>query len=200
MTITQSSRLSEAEVRHFLSDVERRFDKDPFSPHPLINGGHAQTLAAYAWPRRFRLRAPDDETRLFQVAPDTQVLAHCRWQTNRREHPTVVIWHGIEGSSDGVYMLATARKAFSAGFNVLRMNLRNCGGTEHLTPSIYHGGLSEDLKAVVTELIERDESQVKDLCLRAGFQETHIGMERERTNCAIICRLSSPRIRAESKN
>ena len=157
MTITQSSRLSEAEVRHFLSDVERRFDKDPFSPHPLINGGHAQTLAAYAWPRRFRLRAPDDETRLFQVAPDTQVLAHCRWQTNRREHPTVVIWHGIEGSSDGVYMLATARKAFSAGFNVLRMNLRNCGGTEHLTPSIYHGGLSEDLKAVVTELIERDE-------------------------------------------
>jgi len=36
------------------------------------------------------------------------------------------------------------------------MNLRTCGGTEHLTPSIYHGGLTEDLRAVVTELIERD--------------------------------------------
>ena len=72
------------------------------------------------------------------------------------EHPTVVLWHGIEGSSDAVYMLATAQKAFRAGFNVVRMNFRNCGGTEHLTPTLYHGGLSEDLRAVVKELIERD--------------------------------------------
>ena len=53
-------------------------------------------------------------------------------------------------------MLATAQKAFRVGFNVVRMNLRNCGGTEHLTPTLYHGGLSEDLRAVVKELIERD--------------------------------------------
>jgi hypothetical protein len=42
------------------------------------------------------------------------------------------------------------------------------------------------------ELIERDELQLRDLCLRAGFQETEITMKRENTNCAIICRLSSP--------
>jgi len=42
------------------------------------------------------------------------------------------------------------------------------------------------------ELLERDESQLKDLCLRAGFEKTHISMEREPTNCAIICCLSSP--------
>src|SRR5678815_471019 len=119
MTLPQTSiSFSEQRVRHFLKSVVQHFDKHPFSPHPLLKGGHAQTLAAYAWPRRFRLRAPDDETRLFQVAPDTHVLAHCRWQPNRGEHPTVVMWHGIEGSSDGVYMLATAHKAFSAGFNV----------------------------------------------------------------------------------
>ena len=53
-------------------------------------------------------------------------------------------------------MLATAQKAFRLGFNVVRMNLRNCGGTEHLTPTLYHGGLSEDLRAVVKELIKRD--------------------------------------------
>jgi predicted alpha/beta-fold hydrolase len=56
-------------------------------------------------------------------------------------------------------MLAMARKAFAAGFNVLRMNLRNCGDTEHLTPTLYHGGLTEDLRVVVTELIERDQLQ-----------------------------------------
>jgi len=53
-------------------------------------------------------------------------------------------------------MQATAEKAFRAGFNIIRVNFRNCGGTEHLTSTIYHGGLSDDLNAVVKELIEQD--------------------------------------------
>jgi predicted alpha/beta-fold hydrolase len=150
------SQPSATEVRVFLSKVAQVFAGKPFEPHPLFRGGHAQTLASFAWPRRFRLRPPSDEERLFEVAPDTRVLAHCRWHDSRTKHPTVVLWHGIEGSSDAVYMLATAQKAYRVGFNVVRMNLRNCGGTEHLTPTLYHGGLSEDLRTVVKELIERD--------------------------------------------
>jgi predicted alpha/beta-fold hydrolase len=150
------SRFIAATVRVFLSEVAQVFAGKPFQPHPVFRGGHAQTLASFAWPRRLRLQPPDDEKRLFEVAPNTQVLAHCRWQANRAEHPTVVLWHGIEGSSDSVYMIATAHKAFGAGFNVVRMNLRTCGGTEHLTPTLYHGGLSEDLRAIVKELIVRD--------------------------------------------
>lgn len=163
MAADPNSLLSEAKssittekVRAFLVTVAARFAQTPFEPHPLLTNGHAQTLAAYAWPRRFRLRASRDEKRLFQVSSDTQVLAFCRWQPNPVEHPTIVIWHGIEGSSEAVYMLATARKAFAAGFNVVRMNLRNCNDTEHLTPTLYHGGLSEDLRAVVAELIAHD--------------------------------------------
>jgi predicted alpha/beta-fold hydrolase len=53
-------------------------------------------------------------------------------------------------------MQATAEKGFRAGFNVIRVNFRNCGGTEHLTSTIYHGGLSADLGAVVKELIDKD--------------------------------------------
>jgi len=62
----------------------------------------------------------------------------------------------MEGSTNSIYMIATAEKAFRAGFNVVRVNFRNCGGTEHLTPTLYHGGLSADLRAVVNELIEKD--------------------------------------------
>ena len=68
----------------------------------------------------------------------------------------MVMWHGMEGSTASGYMPSTAEKAFAAGFNVVRVNLRNCGGTEHLTPTLYHAGLSEDFRAVLTELIERD--------------------------------------------
>src|SRR5207253_4832504 len=107
-------------------------------------------------PRRFRIKSTADEERLFTIAPHVRVLAHCRWQSEPSAHPTVVLWHGIEGSSSSVYMVAMAHKAFRAGFNVVRVNLRNCGGTEHLTPTLYHGGLSEDLRAVVSELIEVD--------------------------------------------
>jgi predicted alpha/beta-fold hydrolase len=63
-------------------------------------------------------------------------------------------------------MLAMAAKGFRAGFNIIRVNLRNCGGTEHLTPTLYHGGLSADLRAVVKELTEKD--QISQMFL-AGF-------------------------------
>ena len=147
--------ITEPEARKFLAQMQKIFAATPFKPHPVFSGGHAQTLASYAWPRRFRLQAQDQE-RLFEIERDVKVLAHCRWQSNPEEHPTIVLWHGIEGSTSSVYMLAIAFKAFRAGFNVVRVNLRNCGGTEHLTPTLYHGGLSGDLRAVISELIERD--------------------------------------------
>ncbi|HEX3282268.1 MAG TPA: alpha/beta fold hydrolase [Pyrinomonadaceae bacterium] len=150
-------------VSAFLSNVAQQFETKPFQPHRVFRGGHTQTLAAYAWPRRHKFKAVSDQERIFQTAPDVKVLAHCRWQQYPTAHPTIVIWHGIEGSSDSTYMLSIAQKSFSIGFNVIRMNLRTCGGTEHLTPTIYHGGLTEDLRAVVSELIAKD--GLSRLCL-----------------------------------
>jgi len=143
-------------ARTLLSRVKEIFATKPFTPHSIFQNGHAQTLAAYAWPRGFRSYVEGDEERLFEVEPGVNVLAHCRWQTNPAAKPSIVIWHGIEGSTASNYMLAIAEKGFIAGFNIVRVNLRNCGGTEHLTPTLYHGGLSEDLRAVVKELIEKD--------------------------------------------
>jgi predicted alpha/beta-fold hydrolase len=132
------------------------FAKKPFRAHRIFNGPHGQTIAAYAWPRPYRFKTPSDEQRLFEVEPGVRVLAECRWQDNRKQHTTVALWHGIEGSTSSVYMIATADKAFRAGFNVVRVNYRNCGGTEHLTPTLYHGGLSCDVRAVINELVEKD--------------------------------------------
>lgn len=126
-----------------------------FIPHRVFQRGDTQTLAAYLWPLRARDQTGDEE-RLFQVEPGSQILARCRWQSNRAEHPTLVMWHGMEGSTASAYMVSTADKAFRAGFNVLRVNVRNCGGTEHLSPTLYHGGLTHDPRVVIEELIEKD--------------------------------------------
>jgi predicted alpha/beta-fold hydrolase len=153
---------SRIKIVTLIQDAARAFARYPFRPHPLLKGGHAQTLGAYLWPRPYRFGSPRDEERLFEIESGVNVLAHCRWHQDRTSHPTAILWHGIEGSSSSVYMIATADKAFRAGFNVVRVNFRNCGGTEHLTPTLYHGGLSSDLRAIIDELVERD--RLRKLC------------------------------------
>lgn len=153
---TTTENITESAAREFLARVSSVFQTKTFRPHRLFGGGHAQTLAAFAWPHRYRFTPVSDQERLFTVAEGVRVLAHCRWQAERLAHPTLLLWHGIEGSIDSGYMPSTAAKAYSLGFNVVRVNLRNCGGTEHLSSTLYHAGLSEDLRAVINELIEHD--------------------------------------------
>jgi len=84
------------------------------------------------------------------------VLCHCHWQPDRKNALTILIIHGLEGSSDSQYMLGIAAKGMAAGMNVVRMNQRNCGGTEALSPTLYHSGRSQDIAAVAKDLIDRD--------------------------------------------
>jgi predicted alpha/beta-fold hydrolase len=127
----------------------------PFEPHPLLKNGHAMTIVSAFVPRRFDI--PPAEPRLFQVDPESRLLAHCHWQPGKRKDaPVLVIVHGLEGSSDGNYMLGIAEKAAHRGFHVVRMNQRNCGGTEALTPTLYNSGMSADYRAVFEELSNGD--------------------------------------------
>lgn len=127
-----------------------------FEPHPLLRSGHAQTVFGTLAPRRPRHVGQATERRLFRTAEDTQVLALCDWQLARRESPTIVLLHGLVGSAEAVYLVGTADKAFARGFNTVRLNMRNCGGTAHLTPTLYHSGLTDDLRAVLRELEVED--------------------------------------------
>jgi len=114
-------------------------------------------MTLYAWARRRAFAAlPAAEPRFFDVAPDARVLAHCNWQPDRRSAPTLLALHGLEGSSEAHYMRGLAEKAFAAGFNVVRLNQRNCGGTEHLSRGLYHSGLTADPLFVLNELKDRD--------------------------------------------
>jgi len=114
------------------------------------------TIASAFLRRRFP-RLPPGESRLFDVEQGTQMRGHCYWHAEPRKHPTLLLVHGLEGSSDSAYILGCAEKGFVAGINVICLNQRNCGGTERLTSTLYHSGRSDDFRAVVMELIQRDE-------------------------------------------
>lgn len=113
------------------------------------------TIAAAFLRRHFVL--PRAEERCFQVDADSKLLGHCHWQEGQdRAAPVLVLVHGLEGSSASNYMLGMGEKAWQRGFHVIRLNQRNCGGTERLTPTLYNSGMSSDYRAVFDELSSGD--------------------------------------------
>jgi len=145
----------------------------PFRPHRWLRGGHVQTIASFLLPRRIHL--PPAEERLIEVAsvdtalpgvrpgmikPKIMVRCQCFWQSSRQEDRgkplTAIVVHGLEGSSDSEYMTGVAEKALAAGMNVVLMNQRNCGGMDHVAPTLYNSSLSGDVAAVARHVVEND--------------------------------------------
>ncbi|MEM7305700.1 MAG: alpha/beta fold hydrolase [Planctomycetota bacterium] len=126
-------------------------DFPAFDPHPLLAHPYAMTLAS-TFPRResAQLRAAAEE-RVVPTTPGNRVRVR-RHRHGDGARPWVVLLHGLAGDLTAPYVVGTAEKAFRAGFDVARMNARNCGGTEELAAGSYHGGTTEDLLAVATAL------------------------------------------------
>jgi uncharacterized protein len=130
----------------------------PFVPRRFLSNGHLQTIVGNLWPRTCSLPAP--ESQLIEVETATSargasfVLCHCHWQPAevRSERLTMVIVHGLEGSSASPYVRGNSARAWKAGCNVVRMNMRSCGAGEQFSPSIYHAGRSEDVAILMAEL------------------------------------------------
>ena len=129
-----------------------------FTPYVSIPaGGHLQTLAGNYWVRQpFTIPFEAHEV-VVDEADGSRVLCHCHWQAenSRAERLTLLLVHGLEGSSDSRYMWRIASQAWRLGCNVIRMNMRNCGGTESWTPTLYHSGLSGDVGLVLDYFVER---------------------------------------------
>ena len=144
-----------------IGDSAVSFSAVPFVPRRFLRNGHLQTITGNFLPRRHRLPAALPE--LVEVSPVrdshiARVLCHCHWQPSpvRTARPTVILVHGLEGSSESQYIVGNANKLWSAGANVVRMNMRNCGGTEKLSATLYHSGLSGDVAAVMEFFLRRE--------------------------------------------
>ena len=130
-----------------------------FLPRRFLSNGHLMTIVGNYIPREHTL--PPEEPWFVEVEPasdgrrSTLVRCDCDWQPPevRQDRLTVVLVHGLEGSSRSQYILGTSSRAWTTGCNVVRMNMRSCGGTDELSPGIYHSGRSEDVAAVVAGLV-----------------------------------------------
>ncbi|MCU1384382.1 MAG: hypothetical protein JWL71_3079 [Acidobacteria bacterium] len=126
-----------------------------FEPRDSLQNGHVMTLYSWGNPRYFP-RLPAPVRRYFDVARGTRVVADCHWQPSPWAHTTLIALHGLNGSSEAHYMRGLAAKAYARGMNVVRLNQRNCGGTEHLSEGLFHSGLTADAAHVIHELTQVD--------------------------------------------
>jgi hypothetical protein len=69
---------------------------------------------------------------------EVRLLAHHTPSGRPQPRGAVVMLHGWEGDTNAVYMLSLARRLLTQGFEILRLNLRDHGGTQQLNPGLFH--------------------------------------------------------------
>lgn len=131
---------------------------------PIVRNPHLLTIASNFWPRQIDESQFPPARRVYETAPHTKILVveHQPPGTHRGQ---ILLLHGLEGSGDAGYIRSFAQAALLRGFGVHRSNMRTCGGTESLSETMYHSGLTGDTRHVLEQLRER---QVGPLIL-AGF-------------------------------
>jgi predicted alpha/beta-fold hydrolase len=125
----------------------------PFRPHPLVRGGHAQTLAgAYLPGHRFVDRA---QHRVVRLDDGDALVLHddcpADWQPT---HRSALLIHGLAGCHESGYMRRIAGKLNAQGVRAFRMDLRGCGAGVALARLPYHSGRSDDAAAALAAIAQ----------------------------------------------
>ena len=97
-----------------------------FIPHPLVRGGHAQTILGCYLPGL--TWAPQSELHLVALPDGDRLVLHDDVPAEGKEAGRVALLvHGLGGSHQSTYMQRTADKLVAKGVRVFRMDLRGCG-------------------------------------------------------------------------
>lgn len=111
-----------------------------FKSVPWCFNGHAHTILPsllFSSPnmeyKRIRITTPDDDFIDLDVA-----------EQEKRDSAVVVIFHGLEGSSERYYVRKLGKHLFDMGMNIVAVNFRSCSGEMNKQPRFYHSGETED--------------------------------------------------------
>lgn len=112
-----------------------------------------------------------------------------------------VLMHGWEGSSESLYVLSLGQLLFDRGFAVLRLNLRDHGGTHALNRELFHScRLPEVVGAVARVQALHPQHRLYlagfslggNFCLRVGARAREAGIRIERI--VAVCPVLDPAV------
>jgi predicted alpha/beta-fold hydrolase len=87
------------------------------------------------------------------ILPDGDFLDLDWSYANASGQQLVLLVHGLEGNAQRAYMLGATKELTHAGFDVCSVNLRGCSGVPNLKYRSYHSGATEDLIAVLKNVL-----------------------------------------------
>ncbi len=136
-----------------------------YQPHPLLRNGDLQTVLGRHIPQDAGLVKEGEQTVLFGAGPDmtglqqTQAVRLLGFYTPGRiapePHPEpkglVMLLHGWEGDSHSAYNLILGSALLRAGYDVVRMNMRDHGPTHHLNKGLFFATLIEEVHAATQQ-------------------------------------------------
>lgn len=122
---------------------------------PLVRNPHLLTIAGNFWPREIDEQRFPARRVLYDTAPGTKILA-IEHQPLTTPKGQILFLHGLEGSSEAGYIKSLAQASLERGFGVHRCNMRTCGGTETLSDTMYHSGLTSDTLHIIEQIVSRN--------------------------------------------
>lgn len=118
----------------------------PFAGNLFSRNGHFETIMP-ALLRKVNIAYQREEFTL----PDGDFI-----DLDFLRHPAterlLVLFHGLEGSSQSQYIKGMARHFFALGWDVCAVNFRSCSGRMNALLRSYHSGATEDVEAVMNHL------------------------------------------------
>jgi len=100
----------------------------------ILAGSLARKLVAHKASRRLRKQA---QYKIIPAKNNIRLSALYNIQPNNNAH-TVVLLHGWLGCADSLYLLTLGDFLYQHGYNVVRLNLRDHGGSQHLNKKLFH--------------------------------------------------------------
>ncbi|HEY8210545.1 MAG TPA: hydrolase [Myxococcaceae bacterium] len=124
--------------------------KEPFRPAAGLSSPHSQTFFAFlahSWrvPKMTRERWETPDNDFIDV---DRVLAP-------PDVPHLVVFHGLEGSSDSGYVLAMLRAAVDRRWGAMALNFRSCSGEMNRQLRSYSSGETADPAFALDQLRQR---------------------------------------------
>ncbi len=111
-----------------------------------LPGGHLQTIYAKIAPapriayRRERWDTPDGD------------FIDLDWLAGGADEPLVVLFHGLEGGSDGHYARSMMAAVLQRNWRAVVVHFRGCSGEANLLPRFYHSGDAAEIDWILRRI------------------------------------------------
>lgn len=119
-----------------------------FRAHPLLRGGHLQTLGGLYLPGKLRAYRAARHSIVLDDQ-DTIVVHDDRPPGWKERDGAALLLHGLAGCHLSPYMIRVAGKLNDIGLRTFRMDHRGCGAGSKLARLPYHAGRSDDARRVL---------------------------------------------------